>query len=264
MSDPKPTGWARAAVLVPALIVGGAAVAATAHGGYEVAAASGVPEGLIAALYPVITDGLALVAYASTHRLTGLARGYAWAVVVVAAALSGLAQAVYLVTGPGLVAPEAIRFGVGAWPAAAGAVAAHLVFLLAQKRPALATQDEPAVDTATARQVIAPPPPVPAASGAERPPVVERPPLRIAAAKVTEPTVRVVVEPEEKSEPHAVDGLTGATLLLAKARELLAAGAGRTILMRELGLKDNQAKVLLKASSAEVPTLLARYAEANA
>jgi hypothetical protein len=113
------------------VVVAVGAVAATAHGGYEVAVASGVPSGFVSALYPIITDGLALVAYAATHRLSGPARRYAWSVVVVAAALSGLAQAVYLVTGPGLVAPAGMRFGVGAWPAVAGAIAAHLVYLLA-------------------------------------------------------------------------------------------------------------------------------------
>ena len=41
---------------------------ATAHGLYQVAAASGVPHP-VAWLYPLITDGLALVAYAATARL---------------------------------------------------------------------------------------------------------------------------------------------------------------------------------------------------
>jgi hypothetical protein len=45
----------------------GAAVA-TAHGLYEVALAARVPQP-IAWLYPLITDGLALVAYATTTQL---------------------------------------------------------------------------------------------------------------------------------------------------------------------------------------------------
>jgi hypothetical protein len=45
-------------------------IAATAHGLYEVAIAAQVPPA-IAWLYPVITDGLALVAYASAARLQG-------------------------------------------------------------------------------------------------------------------------------------------------------------------------------------------------
>src|SRR5690606_9829330 len=101
---------------------------ATAHGLYEVAIAAGAPEP-IACLYPLITDGLALVAYASTARLHGPGRGYAWSVVVLAAGLSGLAQASFLAGGVPF-APPALRFGVGAWPAIAAAVVAHLIYLL--------------------------------------------------------------------------------------------------------------------------------------
>jgi hypothetical protein len=117
-----------AAVWLPGLLVALGAGVATAHGLYEVAAAAGAPEP-IAWLYPLITDGLALVAYASTARLTGRGRGYAWGVVVLAAGLSGLAQASYL-TGGVASAPAPLRFGVGAWPAIAAAIVAHLLFLL--------------------------------------------------------------------------------------------------------------------------------------
>ena len=83
----------RAAVVwLPGLAVALGAAAATAHGLFEVALAARVPAG-IAWLYPLITDGLALVAYAATARLHGRAARYAWAVVVLAAGLSGLAQA---------------------------------------------------------------------------------------------------------------------------------------------------------------------------
>ena len=101
-------------------------VVATAHGLYEVAVACRV-EPHVAALYVPITDGLALAAYASTKRLrTG--GWYAWSVVVVAAGLSGLAQAVNLA---GLGAPGYwLRFGVGYWPAVAVAIAAHLLWLV--------------------------------------------------------------------------------------------------------------------------------------
>ncbi len=85
---------------------------------------------MIAGLYPLITDGLALVAYAATARLSGPGRRYAWTVVVLAAGLSGLAQAAYLAGGVES-APAALRFGVGAWPAIAAAIVAHLLFLLA-------------------------------------------------------------------------------------------------------------------------------------
>jgi hypothetical protein len=127
MSAPKAQGG-RWAVWTAGLVVVAAAGAATAHGLYEVALGSGTPAG-IAWLYPVITDGLALVAYAATTRLTGPGRRYAWAVVVLAAGLSGLAQATYLAGSVG-TAPTGLRFGVGAWPAIAAAIAAHLLFLI--------------------------------------------------------------------------------------------------------------------------------------
>jgi len=61
------------AIWIPGLLVAVGAAVATAHGLFEVAAAAGVPLGL-AWLYPLITDGLALVAYAATARLDGGAR----------------------------------------------------------------------------------------------------------------------------------------------------------------------------------------------
>ena len=115
------------------LVVALGAAVATAHGLYEVAIAATVP-GPIAWLYPLITDGLALVAYASTTRLTAGGRRYAWAVVVLAAGLSGLAQASYLAIGVH-TAPAELRAGVGAWPAVAAAITAHLLYLLASVRP---------------------------------------------------------------------------------------------------------------------------------
>ena len=120
----------RAAVWLPGLAVALGAAVATAHGLFEVAQAAGVPTA-IAWLYPLITDGLALVAYTATARLTGSAARYAWSVVVLAAGLSGLAQAAYLAGGATLHASPALRFGVGAWPAVAAAVVAHLLYLLA-------------------------------------------------------------------------------------------------------------------------------------
>src|SRR5215204_2640567 len=121
----------RAAVVwVPGVAVALGAAVATAHGLYEVALAARVPVG-IAWLYPLITDGLALVAYAATARLHGRGGRYAWTVVVLAAGLSGLAQAAYLAGGATVDANPALRFGVGAWPAIAAAVVAHLLYLLA-------------------------------------------------------------------------------------------------------------------------------------
>lgn len=129
----------RAVIWLPGLAVAVGAAIATAHGLNEVALAARVPAG-IAWLYPLITDGLALVAYAATAKLTGSPARYAWSVVVVAAGLSGLAQAAFLAstTAPGTVgfeAPPALRFGIGAWPAVAAAVVAHLLYLLATDRP---------------------------------------------------------------------------------------------------------------------------------
>jgi hypothetical protein len=121
-----------------------AAGAATAHGLFEVARAATVGAS-IAWLYPVITDGLALVAYVATSRLRRPhARAYAWSVVVLAAGLSGLAQAAYLAGGVATASP-ALRFGVGAWPAIAAALAAHLLFLLTHTgpSPALRASSQP-------------------------------------------------------------------------------------------------------------------------
>lgn len=136
----------RAAIWLPGLAVAVGAAAATAHGLYEVAAAARVPAGL-AWLYPLITDGLALVAYAATARLHGRAARYAWTVVVAAAGLSGLAQATYL-AGGALNAAPVLRFGVGAWPAVAAAVVAHLLYLLA-------TDPAPSADPAAPGAVLA-------------------------------------------------------------------------------------------------------------
>jgi hypothetical protein len=120
----------RAVVWLPGLVVALGAAVVTAHGLYEVALAAGVPAG-IAWLYPLITDGLALVAYAATTRLHAAAARYAWSVVVLAAGLSGLAQAALLGSQTTMAAPTVLRYGVGAWPAVAAAIVAHLLYLLA-------------------------------------------------------------------------------------------------------------------------------------
>jgi hypothetical protein len=122
----------RRAVWAAGLVVATGAGVATAHGLYQVAAAAQVPAP-IAWLYPLITDGLALVAYAATSRLDDGGRRYAATIVVLAASLSGLAQAVYLAGGIArtTTAPVGLRFGVGAWPAIAAAITAHLLHLIA-------------------------------------------------------------------------------------------------------------------------------------
>ena len=78
---------------------------------------------------------------AATARLDGSARRYAWTVVVLAAGLSGLAQASFLAGGVERT-DAVLRFGVGAWPAVAAAVVAHLLYLLAAEpvQPAPAVQ----------------------------------------------------------------------------------------------------------------------------
>ncbi|TNC20897.1 hypothetical protein [Amycolatopsis alkalitolerans] len=129
-------GKSSAVLLAAGVLVALGAAAATAHGLFEVAAASGVPAG-IAWIYPLITDGLAIVAYAATSRLDDAGRRYAWSVVILAAGLSGVAQAVFLAGGIGAAGgaaqsvPQVLRFGVGAWPAIAAAIVAHLLFMLA-------------------------------------------------------------------------------------------------------------------------------------
>lgn len=133
------------ALLVAGLVVAFGAAAATAHGLFEVAAASGVPAG-IAWIYPLITDGLAIVAYAATSRLDEGGRRYAWAVVILAAGLSGVAQAVFLAGGLGAgvaarAVPQVLRFGVGAWPAVAAAIVAHLLFMLANGHRTTRTEE---------------------------------------------------------------------------------------------------------------------------
>jgi hypothetical protein len=123
-----PGVWARWTVWAAGLVVALGAGVATAHGLYEVALAAGTPR-VLAWLYPLITDGLALVAYATTARLANHGRSYAWTVVVIAAGLSGLTQASYLAGGVAS-APPALRFAIGAWPAIAAAIVAHLLYLL--------------------------------------------------------------------------------------------------------------------------------------
>jgi hypothetical protein len=126
-------GWARWTVWAAGLVVALGAGVATAHGLYEVALAAGTPR-VLAWLYPLITDGLALVAYATTTRLAESGRRYAWTVVVIAAGLSGLTQASYLAGGVAS-APPPLRFAIGAWPAIAAAVVAHLLYLLSGDHP---------------------------------------------------------------------------------------------------------------------------------
>ncbi|WP_445185131.1 hypothetical protein ACTXG6_43505 [Pseudonocardia sp. Cha107L01] len=132
------------------VVVGGAGLL-TAHGLIEVAKGSTVPES-IAWLYPVITDGLALVAYAATSRLSGAGRRYAWSVVVLAAGLSAIAQASFLAAGQPAASAQ-LRFAVGAWPAVGAAIAAHLLFLIGEVGRAAAPNHRPPVTERDSRGV---------------------------------------------------------------------------------------------------------------
>ncbi|NWJ69160.1 hypothetical protein HX744_00915 [Pseudonocardia sp. ICBG1122] len=204
----------RASVWLPGLAVAIGAAVATAHGLFEVAVAARVPVA-VAWIYPLITDGLALVAYTATARLSGGAARYAWSVVIVAAGLSGLAQAVFLAgpaPAPGAPPVEAdavLRFGVGAWPAIAAAVVAHLLYLLAETRPEPrpADRDRPEPDGVSGprvRATITVPPsgrtpvehPDPVGRGPAVPPVLDGPVIPAPPRPVSHPAPRPAVRPE--------------------------------------------------------------------
>ena len=171
----------RAAIWLPGLAVALGAAVATAHGLYEVAHAARVPAG-IAWLYPLITDGLALVAYAATARLRGSAARYAWSVVVLAAGLSGLAQAAFLASGSAVEASAALRFGVGAWPAIAAAIVAHLLYLLATDEPGSVRGVQPeAFNPATVQPEPSTVQEVTARAVQPAPPAAVQPPREVAA-----------------------------------------------------------------------------------
>ncbi|WP_340686366.1 hypothetical protein LCL61_08755 [Amycolatopsis coloradensis] len=199
--------WATAGFWLPGLVVAICAAVATAHGLFEVVVASGVLAS-IAWTYPVITDGLAIVAYVATSRLSGAGRRYAWAVVILAAGLSGLAQAIYFVGGftaatpesAGNPPPELLRFWVGAWPAIAAAIVAHLLFMLSELRASRkpsTTSDAmptPAPSTDTARTATT-----------SQPTVVQAQPVqsdRPEVADVQSPTVQSgLVQPKPLDAP---------------------------------------------------------------
>lgn len=117
---------------------------ATAHGLYGVARACGITVP-VAVLYPVIADGLALVAYATIERLDRKRdRAYAWFVVVLAGGLSATAQGI---VGAGMGAPSReVRFWVHFAPAVAVLLAIHLRWLVTRATaPAVADPVSPQV-----------------------------------------------------------------------------------------------------------------------
>ncbi|MFC7612304.1 hypothetical protein ACFQV2_02275 [Actinokineospora soli] len=133
---------------------------------------------------------------------------------MLAAGVSGLAQAVFLAGGDGpplesvthaAVPPDEVpkdvpaplRFGVGAWPAIAAAIVAHLLFMLGEARtPSKPTQDAPAE---RADRPAAPPSASKhtASTGAER--------ERLNAQRPVQPSNRPAVQPAAHSvQPAAL------------------------------------------------------------
>lgn len=225
-SVPRSTVWIAVLVVV-------SAAAATAHGLYEVARGAGVPT-LIAALYPLFTDGLALVAYAGTTRLRGSGMAYAWAVVVLGAGLSGLGQATYLAGVES--APTGLRFGVGLWPAVAAAIAAHLLYLLGRGEANTLTTNEGASDRVPSpepRGIAETAAPTTQLGGSEPTPKLTAPKLYPPAPSRPKPT----------SIAPAPDGL------LSRTREL--APIGRRALAEALGVSVHRARKLLGELDAE-------------
>ncbi|AEA22316.1 hypothetical protein Psed_0034 [Pseudonocardia dioxanivorans CB1190] len=274
-------GGGRWVLWLPGLVVAVGAAAATAHGLYEVAVAARVPTS-IAWIYPLITDGLAVVAYTATARLSGSARGYAWAVVVLSAGLSGLAQAVFLASDPspavpaGLAVPGALRFGIGAWPAIAAALAAHLLHLLAADHPAAehaavddqrsAVQAEPPRSTVSVQ-----PDPF---NGSERSnrrstgrseawtaplPTIECEPSREAAFNVDDGVVTPFIGRIERLQGHGQESPARDRALAAAARLTARTGALPTVseLETEAGVSRGTAAAVLKALREDEPALRA-------
>jgi hypothetical protein len=190
---PEQGAWGRVGLVwVAGLIVALGAGVATAHGLYQVAIAAGTPRAL-AWLYPLITDGLALVAYATTTRLAESGRRYAATVVVIAAGLSGLTQASYLAGGVAN-APPVLRFGIGAWPAIAAAVVAHLLFLLGTDHARIHHPDvlPEAITPIAAAPAQPTPQPLPVPEAAQFPAPTTPPQPRVQPA--VQPTPRQLVQ----------------------------------------------------------------------
>jgi hypothetical protein len=252
----------RGLVWVAGLIVALGAGVATAHGLYGVATAARVPTA-IAWLYPLITDGLALVAYAATAQLSDRGRGYAWTVVVLAAGLSGTAQASYLAGGVHN-ATTTLRFGVGAWPAIAAAIVAHLLHLLdtttrPTSAPALTPPGQPAAGTPPSREDGVPAPAGPGAGAAAGSPPAALPegvpadaPPPGPSATDTPVALRTGASvPVRRTDQPQPDTATGQETPRYTDGEVLAALAGRTgpigirAAAREFGCGPGRARRLL-------------------
>jgi hypothetical protein len=190
--------WVARCVWAAGLTVALGAAVATAHGLYEVVRAAGAPTP-IAPLYPLITDGLALVAYAATARLNDAGRRYAWTIVVLAAGLSGLAQASFLAGGVHS-ASAWLRFGVGAWPATAAAIVAHLLYLLGAHHSNAGAYSERPVDSYARLDAAV----QPDASASNRP-GVERPAVQATRHAVRPPAAAAGAPARERARAAARD-----------------------------------------------------------
>src|SRR5262249_8853704 len=92
--------------------------------------------------YPLIFDGLALVAYRTAGQLKSrLGQTYAASVVVLCTGLSACAQAAHLAAGAGLgaAATTQLRAGVGAAPALPVSLAVHLHWLVTRPKTVVQT-----------------------------------------------------------------------------------------------------------------------------
>jgi hypothetical protein len=136
-----------------------------------------------------------------------------------------------------LVAPPEVRFGIGAWPAVAAAVVAHLLYLLA--RPGEDTEHVGAdVPAAPAPGLTVSDPnhwwdDAPGAQQVEE----NTPPVAV-------PALALVPEQTVESDED----------LDRRAAELVAAGAGRVQLERELGVSEHKAKTYVRQYRQEART----------
>ena len=263
----------RRTVWAAGLAVAAGAVIATAHGLYQVASAARVAPP-IGWLYPLITDGLALVAYAATARLHDGGRRYAASIVVLAAGLSGLAQAVYLAGGLGHTgpAPVGLRFGVGAWPAIAAALTAHLLHLIGTD------QRTPASAPPARNRTVPTGPSTPSSTGSYNPMPYDAPANPTVQPRTTPDRATAAVNPsstEGVDRPAPTVDDSGGTVAAGPARDRAKAAAQRhharhgtlptvTELMRLSAVARGTAGKALQDLRAERPALHLVNADVNA
>lgn len=138
---------------------------------------------------------------------------------VAAAGLSGLAQASYLAGGVDS-APPALRFGIGAWPAIAAAIVAHLLFLLHTPEP---RPDGKQPDAQAPPQQPALPPAVVQPARLVHSPVVQPPPV----VQVVQATPRVGSPAKDKASAAARRHVQHHGQLPSVSQLMAAAGVAR-------------------------------------